>query len=105
MVTHSTTHLPIWCLSMAERTGCPVLTSLWSYVLEEVALVSQNWRTDDESTTKINPEDDKRDHKSSTCDESTTKSNPNDNKMDRSNMAERTRKMAKWIAKAKNIQQ
>ena len=32
MVTHPTTDLPIWCLSMAERTGCPVLTSLWSYV-------------------------------------------------------------------------
>ena len=32
MVTHSTTNLPIWCLCMAERTGCPFLTSLWSYV-------------------------------------------------------------------------
>ena len=32
VVTHPTTDLPIWCLSMAERTGCPVLISLWSYV-------------------------------------------------------------------------
>ena len=32
MVTHPTTDLPIWCSCMAERTGCPVLTSLWSYV-------------------------------------------------------------------------
>ena len=40
MVTHLTTNLPIWCLSMAERTGCPVLTSLWSYVL--VAQFKQN---------------------------------------------------------------
>ncbi|KAH9221787.1 hypothetical protein DL95DRAFT_381553, partial [Leptodontidium sp. 2 PMI_412] len=28
VVTHPTTNLPIWCLCMAERTGCPVLTSL-----------------------------------------------------------------------------
>ena len=40
MVTHSTTNLPIWCLSMAERTGCPVLTSLWSYVLVQLYLQS-----------------------------------------------------------------
>ena len=32
VVTHPTTNLPIWCLCMAERTGCPFLTSLWSYV-------------------------------------------------------------------------
>ena len=49
---------------MAERTGCPVLTSLWSYVLEEVALVSYNRQIDDENTTKSNPEDDKKDRKS-----------------------------------------
>ena len=48
---------------MAERTGCPVLTSLWSYVLEEVALVSYNRQIDDENTTKSNPED-KKDRKS-----------------------------------------
>tara|TARA_R110002060_G_scaffold56038_2_gene66415 strand:+ start:637 stop:957 length:321 start_codon:yes stop_codon:yes gene_type:complete len=32
VVTHPTTNLPITCLSMAERTGCPVFRSLWSYV-------------------------------------------------------------------------
>jgi hypothetical protein len=32
MVTHSSTSRPIQCLCMAERTGCPVLTDLWSYV-------------------------------------------------------------------------
>ena len=42
MVTHSTTDLPIWYLSMAERTGCPVFTSLWSYVLEDVTFVFMN---------------------------------------------------------------
>jgi hypothetical protein len=34
MVTHSSTSRPVQCLCMAERTGCPVLTDLWSYVLE-----------------------------------------------------------------------
>jgi hypothetical protein len=33
MVTHSSTSRPVQCLCMAERTGCPVLTDLWSYVL------------------------------------------------------------------------
>ena len=33
MVTHSTTNSPIWSLSMAERTGCPIFFSLWSYVI------------------------------------------------------------------------
>jgi hypothetical protein len=33
MVTHSSTNRPVQCLCMAERTGCPVLTDLWSYVL------------------------------------------------------------------------
>jgi hypothetical protein len=32
MVTHSSTNRPVQCLCMAERTGCPVLTDLWSYV-------------------------------------------------------------------------
>ena len=32
MVTHSTTNLPIQGLCMAERTGCPMLLVLWSYV-------------------------------------------------------------------------
>jgi hypothetical protein len=32
VVTHPTTNLPIWGLCMAERTGCPILLSLWSYV-------------------------------------------------------------------------
>jgi hypothetical protein len=35
MVTHSSTSRPVQCLCMAERTGCPVLTDLWSYVLTE----------------------------------------------------------------------
>jgi hypothetical protein len=34
MVTHSSTSRPVQCLCMAERTGCPVLTDLWSYVLD-----------------------------------------------------------------------
>ena len=33
MVTHSSTSRPVQCLCMAERTGCPGLTDLWSYVL------------------------------------------------------------------------
>jgi hypothetical protein len=33
MVTHSSTSRPVQYLCMAERTGCPVLTDLWSYVL------------------------------------------------------------------------
>jgi hypothetical protein len=33
MVTHSSTSRPVQCLCMAERTGCPVLTDLWSYVV------------------------------------------------------------------------
>jgi hypothetical protein len=32
VVTHPTTNLPISGLSLAERTGCLVLLSLWSYV-------------------------------------------------------------------------
>jgi hypothetical protein len=38
MVTHSSTSRPVQCLCMAERTGCPVLTDLWSYVLNSVLL-------------------------------------------------------------------
>jgi hypothetical protein len=33
VVTDPTTNPPIWSLCMAERTGCPVLSNLWSYVL------------------------------------------------------------------------
>ena len=36
MVTHSNTSCPIQCLCMAERTGCPVFTDLWPYVLIQV---------------------------------------------------------------------
>ena len=36
MVTHSSTSRPVQCLCMAERTGCPVLTDLWSYVLKSI---------------------------------------------------------------------
>jgi hypothetical protein len=32
MVTHSSTSRPVQCLCMAERTGCPVLTDLRSYI-------------------------------------------------------------------------
>ena len=32
VVTHPTTNQPISSLCMAERTGCPVILSLWSYV-------------------------------------------------------------------------
>ena len=38
MVTHSSTSRPVQCLCMAERTGCPVFTDLWSYVLEDARL-------------------------------------------------------------------
>ena len=34
VVTHPTTNQPISSLCMAERTGCPILLSLWSYVKE-----------------------------------------------------------------------
>ncbi|RDH32391.1 hypothetical protein BDQ94DRAFT_160010 [Aspergillus welwitschiae] len=33
VVTHPTTNLPACGLSTAERTGSPVLHTLWSYVL------------------------------------------------------------------------
>jgi hypothetical protein len=36
MVTHSSTSRPVQCLCMAERTGCPVFTDLWSYVLVDL---------------------------------------------------------------------
>jgi hypothetical protein len=38
MVTHSSTSRPVQCLCMAERTGCPVLTDLWSYVLHSLGI-------------------------------------------------------------------
>jgi hypothetical protein len=34
VVTHPTTNSPIQGLCMAERTGCPFLLDLWSYVPE-----------------------------------------------------------------------
>jgi hypothetical protein len=34
VVTHPTTNPPIQGLCMAERTGCPILLDLWSYVTE-----------------------------------------------------------------------
>ena len=37
MVTHSSTSRPVQCLCMAERTGCPVFTDLWSYVSSRFA--------------------------------------------------------------------
>ena len=43
MVTHSSTSRPVQCLCMAERTGCPVLTDLWSYVLIENLLALRNF--------------------------------------------------------------
>ena len=36
VVTHPTTNLPISSLCMAERTGCPVFLSLWSYVTANI---------------------------------------------------------------------
>jgi hypothetical protein len=39
MVTHSSTSRPVQCLCMAERTGCPVLTDLWSYVIHCAGVV------------------------------------------------------------------
>ena len=38
MITHSSTSRPVQCLCMAERTGCPVFTDLWSYVLARSAM-------------------------------------------------------------------
>jgi hypothetical protein len=54
MVTHSSTSRPVQCLCMAERTGCPVFTDLWSYVLRAyktriipaVALVAAHFEKD-----------------------------------------------------------
>jgi hypothetical protein len=40
MVTHSSTSRPVQCLCMAERTGCPVLTDLWSYVLVQSVMLN-----------------------------------------------------------------
>jgi hypothetical protein len=34
VVTHRSTNLPFNCLCMAERTGCPVFSWLWPYVLD-----------------------------------------------------------------------
>jgi hypothetical protein len=42
MVTHSSTSRPVQCLCMAERTGCPVLTDLWSYVLVSLKMGYMN---------------------------------------------------------------
>ena len=39
VVTHPTTNQPISSLCMAERTGCPVFLSLWSYVKERARIV------------------------------------------------------------------
>ena len=39
VVTHPTTSQPASGLSTAERTGSPVLHSLWSYVLGIVAIL------------------------------------------------------------------
>ena len=103
---------------MAERTGCPVLTSLWSYVLEEVALVSQNCRTNGAITTKSNLDDNKMYHSSMAertgCSvltslwsyvlEDVTLVSLNAKLVART-PPKSTRKMAKWITKAKNIQQ
>ena len=33
VVTHRSTNQPVNCLCMAERTGCPVFSCLWPYVL------------------------------------------------------------------------
>ena len=43
MVTHSSTSRPVQCLCMAERTGCPVFTDLWSYVSSrcDLRIISQ----------------------------------------------------------------
>jgi hypothetical protein len=40
MVTHFSTSRPVQCLCMAERTGCPVFTDLWSYVLVGILLMN-----------------------------------------------------------------
>ena len=48
MVTHSSTSRPVQCLCMAERTGCPVFTDLWSYVKISLAtryMFSCSWES------------------------------------------------------------
>ena len=59
MVTHSSTSRPVQCLCMAERTGCPVLTDLWSYVLIQtgfgIMTIDNSARRSSERTSKANP--------------------------------------------------
>ena len=43
VVTHPTTNQPIWSLCMAERTGCPVIFILWSYVSEDCSITIYTW--------------------------------------------------------------
>ena len=45
VVTHHTTNLPACGLSTAERTGSPVLHTLWSYVLIQWVKQSQTATT------------------------------------------------------------
>jgi hypothetical protein len=58
MVTHSSTSRPVQCLCMAERTGCPVLTDLWSYVLRlcvlEIYSFNQNSSAEHSENGKAN---------------------------------------------------
>jgi hypothetical protein len=42
MVTHSTTNLPVSCLSTAEQTGSTIFRILWSYVKETRSLDVHN---------------------------------------------------------------
>nr|POE60989.1 hypothetical protein CFP56_64698 [Quercus suber] len=46
VVTHRTTNSPVDCLYMAERTGCLVLSRLWSYVLSlsREQLYGKRWK-------------------------------------------------------------
>jgi hypothetical protein len=43
VVTHPTTNPPISSLCMAERTGCPILLSLWSYVTTASVNISKSF--------------------------------------------------------------
>ena len=57
VVTDPTTNLPISGLYMAERTGCPILLSLWSYVTEMVdfVIINKNCRAVSKQKCSLQP--------------------------------------------------
>jgi hypothetical protein len=65
MVTHSSTSRPVQCLCMAERTGCPVLTDLWSYVFN--MLGTYNINADDEPLSRSMHGSMRQENRSAAC--------------------------------------